>query len=171
MILAMFMALAVLVPNRACPIVAAVALPELTGTWQVLRISGLDRPRPDSAMARATFSPDLQGCLVREQLRAEMGNPPYEALILWGVNGADSRIQRVFAHSQHGRFGIYEGGRNGNTITLRQMPISGQPSMDVVENQVLIRDPDHFAIVSRLSGDGGQTWQVLSRWEYQRIRT
>ena len=170
MILAMFAALALLAPVRACPIAASAALPELTGTWQVLRISGLDRPHPDSATSRATFSPELQDCLIREQLRAETGTPPYEAAILWGVNGADSSIQRIFAHSQHGRFGMYQGRRSGGTITLRQLSTSAQPTTEVVENVVLIRDADHFGITSRLSSDAGSTWRELSRWEYQRIR-
>jgi hypothetical protein len=168
MILTTLMALALLAPSRVCPSSAPAALPELTGTWQVLRISGLDRPRPDSATARATFSPDLQSCLIREELRDESADPPYEALILWGVNGQDGSIQRVFVHSRHGRFGMYEGRRSGNSIILRQLPGSAQPSADVVENQVLIRDATHFALVSRLSSDGGRTWRELSRWEYHR---
>ena len=96
MILATLALLAILGPVRACPISAATILPELTGTWKVLSISGLDRARPDSATARSTFVPELQNCLIREQLRADTGIPPYEALILWGVNGADGSIQRVF---------------------------------------------------------------------------
>ena len=146
---------------------AAAALPELTGTWEVLRISGLDRPRPDSAMARSTFVADLQNCLIREEIRDATGSPPYEGLILWGVNGADGSIQRVFAHSQHGRFGMYEGRRAGSAITLRQLSISAQPSTDVVENQLLIDDADHFALVSRISSDSGHTWRTLSRWDYR----
>jgi len=160
--------LAILGPVRACPISAATALPELTSTWEVLRISGLDRPRPDSAIARSTFVPELQNCLIREQIRDTMGNPPYEALILWGVNGADGSIQRVFTHSQHGRFGIYEGRRTGSTITLRQLAMSAQPSTDVVENQLLMSASDHFSLVSRISSDSGRTWRTLSRWDYRR---
>jgi hypothetical protein len=167
MMLAAMALLAVLGPVRACPISTSTILPELTGTWEVLRISGLDRPRPDSAMARSTFLPDLQNCLIREQIRDAAGNPPYEGLILWGVNGADGSIQRVFAHSQHGRFGMYEGRRAGSTITLRQLPISAQPSTDVVENQLLISDAAHFALVSRISSDSGATWRTLSRWDYR----
>jgi len=170
MILTTLAALALLASSRACPIAASVALPELTGTWQVLRLNGVDRPHPDSAMSRATFSPELQDCLIREQLRTEAGTPPYEALILWGVNGADGSIQRIFAHSQHGRFGIYDGRRSGSTITLRQLSTAVQSTTEVVENRVTISDPDHFAIVSRLSSNSGLTWKELSRWEYHRTR-
>jgi hypothetical protein len=171
MILPLLLALAIPVPGRTCPIEAAVALPELVGTWKVLQIHGLDRPRPDSVQARATFAPDLQGCLLREELRAESGNPPYEGVMLWGVNGPDNSIQRVFAHSQHGRFGVYEGRRDGSTIVLRQLPAPGQASTDVVENEVRIADSDRFAITSRLSTDSGRTWRALSRWEYRRMRS
>jgi|KBSMisStaDraftv2_1062788.scaffolds.fasta_scaffold494292_1 hypothetical protein len=169
MILATLAAL-VFLSDAACPIAASAALPELTGTWQVLQIFGVDRPQPDSATARATFSPELQSCLIREQLRAERGTPPYEALILWGANGADGSIQRILAHSQHGRFGMYEGRRSGGTITLRQLSNSVQPSAEIVENVVLFRDADHFVWSSRLSSDAGRTWQELSRWEYARAR-
>ncbi|HEV7992348.1 MAG TPA: hypothetical protein VGP25_11030 [Gemmatimonadaceae bacterium] len=171
MILPLLLALVSSAPDRACPIEAAAALPELVGTWQVLQIHGLDRPRPDSVRASSVFIPELQRCLLREQLRADAGNPPYEGLMFWGANGPDGSIQRVFAHSQHGGFGVYQGRRDGNTILLRQLPAPGQPSTDVVENQVLIADRDRFAITSRLSIDGGRTWRVLSRWEYRRTRS
>ena len=154
--------------GRACPIAAPAALPELSGTWNVLLISGLDRPRPDSARASATITADLQACLLREHVITTTGNPPYEALIVWGVNGVDSTIQRVFAHSQHGRLGVYQSRRTGSEIALRQIALSPQPDSVVVENLVVIRDRDHFTITSRLSNDRGRTWQALSRWEYQR---
>src|SRR5262245_18888721 len=79
--------------HHACPISAPDALPEFTGRWRVLRISGLDQPRPDSLVARAVFVLDLQRCLIREEITAETGNPPYEALVLWGVNGPQGTIQ------------------------------------------------------------------------------
>jgi hypothetical protein len=167
MILETLLALgATLTPAHACPISAATALPELTGTWHVQMISGLDGPRPDSTSARATIAPDLQACLLREQLRAQTEN--YEAFILWGVNGADSSVQRIFTHSRHGRIGLYEGRRTGDTIALRQQLAASQPASLVVEHQVLIRDGDHFSIASRLSNDGGRSWQALSRLEYDR---
>jgi hypothetical protein len=154
--------------GRACPIDATATLPELTGVWTTLLISGLDRPRADTSRASATITADLQACLLRERVVAVAGNPPYEALVFWGVNGPDSTIQRVFAHSQHGRFGIYQGRRAGSEIALRQMSLAPQPDSVVVENLVVIRDRDHFTITSRLSSDRGRTWQALSRWEYQR---
>lgn len=160
--------LAAAISGHGCPVEALTVLPEFTGHWRVLRISGLDRPHPDSAMATATFSPDLQGCLTRELLQSEASTHVWVAEVLWGVNGADGAVQRIFAHSQHGRFGIYEGQRTGNSIALRQLQTAGQPADQVVENQVLIADRDHFDLVSRLSSDGGRSWQLLSRWEYRR---
>ena len=111
---------------------------------------------------------DLQACLLHEHVTAVDGTPPYEALVVWGANGADSTIQRVFAHSQHGRLGVYQGRRRGSDIPLRQIALSPQPDSVVVENLVVIRDRDHFTITSRLSNDRGRTWQPLSRWEYRR---
>jgi hypothetical protein len=151
---------AALSPIRACPITAASALPELVGTWQVLLISGMDRPRPDSVLARSTIVPDLQACLLREQLRAQTGT--YEEMVLWGVNGADRGIQRVLTHSQHGRFGLYDGRRTGDSIALRQQPIPGQTSSVVVEHRVVLRDTDHFSIASHLSNDGGHVAVAVS---------
>src|SRR4051812_47542438 len=101
-----------LASRHDCPVAARTALPELSGKWAVLMIR-LDGPRPDSTRANATIAADLQGCLLRERLRARTGTPPYEGLILWGVNGADSSVQRIFVHSQHGRFGVYQGRRVG----------------------------------------------------------
>lgn len=152
----------------ACPIAATSQLADLVGSWQVIQVMGLDRPRPDSLLAAATIGADLQDCLLRERLVAQRGNPPYEALILWGVNGADSTVQRFFTHSQHGAFGVYQGRRTQNEMALRQVEFGGNPPNVVVENRVVIADRDHFSISSRLSNDSGQTWQLLSRTEYRR---
>jgi hypothetical protein len=116
----------------------------------------------------STTNGSSSACLLRERVITATGNPPYEALIVWGVNGADSTIQRVFARSQHGRLGVYQGRRTGFDIALRQIAFSPQPDSVVVENLVVIRDRDHFTITSRLSNDRGRTWQALSRWEYRR---
>jgi hypothetical protein len=168
MLTAMLALVATLAAGRACPIAAATALPEMTGAWDMLLINRLDRPRPDTVRATATIAADLQACLLHERVTAVTGTPPYEALVVWGVNGADSTIQRVFAHSQHGRLGVYQGRRMGSDIALRQIALSPQPDSVVVENLVVIRDRDHFTITSRLSNDRGRTWQALSRWEYRR---
>ena len=150
---------------------AATVLPELPGVWNVLALSALDRARPDTMYAQATIETDLRECLLRERLVAASETPPYESLALWGVNGPDSTVQRVFVHSQHGRFGIYQGRRRGSEIALVQMSSTPQPSASIVENRVEFADRDHFSITSRISSDSGRTWQMLSRREYQRAST
>jgi len=152
------------VASAACPVQPANTLPELVGSWHVLMIGGLDRPKSDSMHAESTIAVELDGCLLREQLLA----PGYGALVLWGANGGDGTTQRVFVHSQHGRFGIYQGRRVGAELLLRQQNLSSQPDSIIVENDVAIRDRDHFAIASRLSNDRGRSWIALSRWEYVR---
>lgn len=155
-----------------CPIPASTALPELVGRWNVIMLGNLDRPRPDSMRAESMISPDLQGCVLQERLRARTGTPPYESIIFWGTNGADSTIQRTLVHSQHGRFGIYQGRRAGAELALRQQNLSlvPQPDSVVVEHLVRIADRDHFTIASRLSTDRGRSWTALSRSEYERAR-
>ena len=135
-------------------------------------LGNLDRSRPDSMRAKSTISPDLQGCLLRERLRAQTGTPPYESIIFWGTNGADSAIQRVLAHSQHGRIGVYQGRRVGAVLTLRKRDLGPGPQPDsvVVEHVVRLADRDHFTITSRLSNDRGRRWTLLSRSEYRRAR-
>jgi hypothetical protein len=155
-------------PRLTYPVQPAETLPELLGTWRVLMIGRLDQSRPDSTRAESTIATELQGCLLRERLRVSTEPRGYEAMVLWGANGADGTIQRVFVHSQHGRFGIYQGRRAGSELRLRQENLSSQPDSVVVENNVSIRDRDHFSITSRLSNDRGRTWIVLSRWEYAR---
>ena len=157
-------------PRAACPVPATTALPELLGQWQVLMLGNLDRPRPDSLRAESTISADLQDCLLQERLRAQTGSPPYESVVFWGTNGADSTIQRVLAHSQHGRLGVYQGRRIGTELTLRQQNLGSTPQPDsiVVEHIVRIADRDHFTISSRLSTDRGRSWTALSRSEYRR---
>jgi hypothetical protein len=158
-------------PGSTCPIEAASALPELVGSWQVVMVHGLDRPQPESTPATATIAPELNGCLLHERLVARSGNPPYEAMVLWGVNGPDGAVQRVFFHSQHGRLGVYQGRRTGSELTLVQQPLGSQPDATIVEHRVVFRDRDHFQILSRMSSDRGVTWVALSRWEYERQLT
>ena len=154
--------------RASCPVPATTALPELIGRWQVVMVGNLDRPHPDSMHAESTISADLQDCLLQERLRARTGTPPYESLMFWGTNGADSAIQRVLVHSQHGRIGIYQGRRTGAELTLRQRELGAQPDGVVVEHVVRIADREHFTITSRLSNDRGQSWTTLSRSEYRR---
>lgn len=155
-------------PRSTCPVEAAAVLPELVGSWQVLIVQGLDRPAPESTRATATISPELNGCLLRERVIASTGTPPYEALVLWGVNGPDEAIQRVFAHSQHGRFGVYQGRRSGADLPLVQQPLGSPPTAEIVRHRVSFRDRDHIQILSEISTDRGVTWVALSRWEYER---
>lgn len=156
--------------RASCPVPATTALPELIGRWQVVMLGNLDRPHADSMHAESTISADLQDCLLEERLRARTGTPPYESIMFWGTNGADSAIQRVLVHSQHGRFGIYQGRRVGAELTLRQADLASPPQPDsiVVEHVVRIADREHFTITSRLSNDRGRSWTTLSRWEYRR---
>jgi hypothetical protein len=147
---------------------ATSVLPELPGVWRVLSLSGLDRAKPDTMLAEATIETDLRECLLRERLVGRSETPPYESLSLWGVNGPDSTIQRVFVHSQHGRFGIYQGRRAGSVIALRQVSLGSQPDAAIVENRVEFTGRDRFSISSRISSDTGRTWKTLSRRDYQR---
>ena len=156
--------------RASCPVAATTALPELVGKWDVLMLGNLDRPRPDSLVAESTISPDLQDCVLQERVRGRTGAPPYESLMYWGTNGADSTIQRTLVHSQHGRFGIYQGRRVGAELTLRQLSLTLAPRPDsvIVDHVVRIADRDHFTITSRLSTDRGGSWTMLSRSEYRR---
>jgi hypothetical protein len=152
---------------RRCSVSATAALPELIGTWQLVMTGGLDRPHPESTAATATIAPTLDACLLQERVVATGDAAPYEALVLWGVNGPDGSIQRVFVHSQHGRFGVYEGPRRGAEILLLQLDT--QPAGTLIQNRVTIGDRDHVEILSRMSTDGGASWTPLSSWRYTRM--
>ena len=110
----------------------------------------------------------MLACVLRERLLGRRGSPPYESLALWGVNGASATVQRLFVHSQHGRFGIYRAAAPETRSVLRQMSSPPQAAGTVVEHRVRIGDRDHLAITSRISTDDGGSWQVLSRSEYRR---
>ena len=120
--------------------------PSWSAPGRSLMVGGLDRPQPESTQAAATISAELNGCLLHERVVARTGNPPYEALVLWGVNGPDGAVQRVLVHSQHGRFGVYQGRRNGSELPLVQQPLGSQPDATIVEHRVVFRDRDHFQI-------------------------
>ena len=161
-------AVATYAASATCPVAATAALPELPGEWRVLAINGLNRTRPDTTPGTASIQPDLQGCLLQERFVADAGAPPYESLVVWGANAANGAVQRLFAHSQHGRFGVYEGPRSGSMVTMRQQAAGPQLDSVVVEYLVEFTGRDAFTIAARLSNDSGRRWESLSRWEYRR---
>lgn len=143
------------------------ALGGFAGSWKVEAIFRAGEGW-DSTNATSRFTPDLNGCLLREDYRGTRYGEPYQFLALWGANGMpDGRIQRFFSHSQHGILGVASGGFQGDTLILDDnIRLNGNP----VLQQYRFTRPDSrmFSQVNRRSTDGGASWIVTLRATYRR---
>lgn len=156
------------VPSFSCADSVKAALGPYRGSWQVQALFRAGDQIWDSTQATATFSPDLNGCVLRQEYRGRRYGEAYEYLALWGANGSpEARIQRFFAHSLHGIFDLAAGGFRGDTLILEsRLTVQGRP----VLQQVRLTRPvaGAFTQTDRRSTDGGATWTETLRATYQR---
>jgi hypothetical protein len=153
--------------RSSCADSVARAIGAFRGEWQVRAVFRISATAQDTTEARAVLTPELGGCVLREDYRGRRYGEPYEFLALWGANGgADAPIQRFFVHSQHGIFGVASGAFRADTLVLReQNTVAGSP---VLQEKLFSRPASgQFVQVDRRSTDGGATWTVTLRAEYR----
>jgi len=152
----------------SCADTVEAALGAYRGTWQVVALFRTGSGTWDTTQATATFSPDLTGCVLRQDYRGRRYGEPYQYLALWGANGfPEARIQRFFAHSLHGIFDLAAGGFRGDTLLLEsRLTVQGRPLVQ----QVRLTKPvaGTFTQTDRRSTDGGATWTETLRAAYRR---
>jgi hypothetical protein len=122
----------------------------------------------DSTVSQGHFAWELGGCLLIERLQGWRGGEPYAYVALWGTSGpADHRVQRAFAHSQHGVLDLMEGRWNStmDTLILGDSVFVGRQWM---YQRFVISRPEHgsFVVEERRSEDGGHTWFATRRATY-----
>jgi hypothetical protein len=150
-----------------CGLETVPLLRALVGNWTVeteFRTGAAGWQRTD---ARSSFELDLRGCVLVERYSGTREGRPFDILGVMGVNGDGPRIQRVWAHSQHGLLTLYAGDvRDGELVLDATVAVRGEPLMlRLVYTDV---GPDGFRFESLRSTDGGTTWAVTWRAKYQR---
>jgi hypothetical protein len=152
----------------SCADTVEAALGAYRGTWEVVALFRTGEGTWDTTQAMATFSPDLAGCVLRQDYRGRRYGERYEYLALWGANGfPEARIQRFFTHSLHGIFDLASGGFRGDTLVLEShLVVQGRPLIQ----QVRLGRPTAggFTQTDRRSTDGGATWTETLRATYRR---
>jgi len=131
------------------------------GTWEVRSLFRSGPEAWDSTRGTVVIAPDLDGCLLREEYVGRRYGKPYHYIALWGANGMDGRIQRTFAHSQHGYLGIRSGDFVADTLVLQGSTMVR--GTEIIEQDRITRPVDErFERLTRRSSDGGKTWRVTS---------
>jgi hypothetical protein len=156
-------------PAFSCADTVDAALRAYHGTW---RVTALFRTGPgawDTTEATSSFTPDLGGCVLRQDYRGRRYGEAYDYLALWGANGNPAaRIQRFFTHSLHGIFDISAGSFVGDTLVLEsRLTVQGRP---LIQQQRITRPlACGFTQTDRRSTDGGATWTETLRATYERL--
>jgi hypothetical protein len=152
----------------SCADTVEASLGAYRGSWRVVALFRSGTGVWDTTQATATFSPELAGCILRQDYRGRRYRVPYQYLALWGANGfPEARIQRFFAHSLHGIFDVAAGGFHGDTLLLEsRLTVQDHP----VIQQVRLTRPvaGAFTQTDRRSTDGGATWTETLRATYRR---
>ena len=154
--------------SPSCGDAARGRLGDFEGTWRVTAVFRAGDASWDSTSATATITPELSGCLLREDYRGERFGESYSYVALWGANGLDGApYQRTFAHSQHGLLILREGDFAGDTLVLRsKVMVRGQEIVE--EDRVSRPTSSSFSLINRRSTDGGATWTTTRRSTYVR---
>jgi hypothetical protein len=152
----------------SCADTVEAALGAYRGSWHVQALFRAGDGIWDTTQATTTFTPDLRGCVLRQDYRGRRYGEAYEYLALWGANGLpEARIQRFFAHSLHGIFDLAAGGFRGDTLILEsRLTLHGRPLLQ----QVRLTRPGAgaFTQTDRRSTDGGTSWTETLRATYHR---
>ena len=91
----------------------------LVGEYEARAIFRAGPTSWDSTTAKVSITPDLNGCVIREQFRGTRYGSPYEYLAYWSAHGGPATpIQRSFVHSQHGLLSVSSGRVVADSIFL-----------------------------------------------------
>ncbi|MGD8278264.1 MAG: hypothetical protein PVH00_09575 [Gemmatimonadota bacterium] len=158
------------VRSSACEDAVRERLGAFEGRWRVEAVFRAGESAWDSTTAVATITPELSGCLLREEYRGTRYGEPYAYIALWGANGLeDAPYQRTFAHSQHGLLTLRAGDFTGDTLVLRSTTlVRGQAILE--EDRITRPTASRFTLINRRSTDDGATWTTTRRAVYVRSR-
>ncbi len=155
-------------PPFSCADTVQAALGGFRGEWEVTALFRTGPGSWDSTAARASFTPDLEGCVLRQEYHGRRYGERYDYLALWGANGdAAGRIQRFFVHSLHGIFGLAAGSFHADTLLLEQrLTVQGRPLLQ--QSRFTRPGAEGFTQEDRRSTDDGVSWTVTLRAWYRR---
>ena len=123
----------------------------------------------ERSLGRATFAPDLGGCVLVERYEGTRFGKPYAFLAILGANGGDPEkpIQEVFVHSQHGILSLSSGRIDGGELVVEDAPtVRGQ--VVLIRHVYFDVSPGRFRYENRRSTDRGASWLVTMKSLYRR---
>ena len=153
-------------PPFRCSDTVSAALGSFTGTWQVRALFRSGPGTWDSTVATSRFSPELGGCVLRQEYWGTRYGEAYHFLAMWGANGPPGgRIQRFFAHSLHGIFTLAAGAWRADTLVLEDRELLDGRSL-IQQSRITRPSGGRFIQVDRRSTDEGGTWTETFRASY-----
>jgi hypothetical protein len=157
--------------ERTCAQATTRLLGSLVGDYEVL-VQFRSGPNSwDSSAARSRFGYELGGCLLTEHFQGHRYGEPYDYVALFGTAGAEGgRVQRVFAHSQHGLLSLASGNWNqaGDSLVFEDSALVR--GTWIRQRYQLVRSAnDELSTEGRRSEDGGRTWFSTMQAHYTRV--
>jgi hypothetical protein len=154
----------------ACRVAAFDEVAFYSGVWRVTlnrRVSAAGAwERTDG---RATIRAALMGCALVESLDSVREGAPLQVFSVLTHDRTAGRWQYSVTDSEHGRLQTYEGRREGGAFVL-VVPLEIPGGRVLVRRTLTPVSADAFRWESARSLDEGRTWEVVSRFEYQRER-
>ena len=145
-------------------------LASLAGDWQVDAEFRAGESW-ESAPGRASFAPDLGGCVLLERFEGTRFGKPWAFLAILGANGGGEDpakpIQEVFVHSQHGILSLSAGRIEGGELVVEDAPTVGGQVV-LIRHVYFDVSPGGFRYESRRSTDRGASWTVTMKARYRR---
>ncbi len=138
----------------------------LAGRWSV---DWTDRVAPGQyakTRASARIETDMLGCALVEHFESTRQGQPFTAVVIISFGNSEA-LQRALLDSSHGQFVLFDGAQDGKIVRFewaRALP--GRKLMLRHEYREFQRNS--FETETRLSTDGGATWDVVQRAKYQR---
>jgi len=137
----------------------------LIGNWNV---EWTDRVAPGKyAHSRATarIERETTGCTLVEHFAGKRNGHAFRALTL--ISFAVDEVQRVLLDSEHGSFLLFTGSQEGDRTRFRWEHTTDGKRLMLQQDYFAIA-ADSFETETRLSTDGGSTWNVVQAAKYKR---
>lgn len=152
--------------GSGCPTSALQPLLVTRGDWLVTWVDRVSPERYVTSQARATIEPSAHGCGLLERFEGTREGRPFAALSVVAPAGNDS-LERVWQDSDHGALLLFRAAAQAQPLRFERSRDLGQRILRLRHSyRSLARD--RFTTETELSPDGGETWQLVARFEYRR---
>lgn len=138
----------------------------ISGHWSVEWTDRLAPGKYAKTKASARIEADLLGCAVVEHFDGTRQGEPFMSVSIISFGNAET-LQRSLIDSSHGQFLLFEGARQGRVVRFEW--VSAIPGRKMkLRHEYRALQQNSFATETQLSTDGGRTWNLVQRAEYER---